>query len=97
MEQEPTKTVQIILPPVGEMPAPEGVNYFHFTASGPDVQMLVGYIDLRSVADAKEGEGVLIPAIQHRFVLTQVGFAHLRSQLAEIVRIHQPFNTKTDA
>ena len=41
--------------PTENLPAPEVANYSHFSWSGPEVQMLLGYIDLGQ-ADADEAE-----------------------------------------
>lgn len=79
-------TLRIQLPQPQELPNPEGANYFNFTVVGPDVQLLVGYIDFRVIHEGRlSKEGVAaVPMISHRFLVSQTGFQHLRAQMDEI-------------
>lgn len=78
--------VAIALTPQTPVPPAEGANFFHFAHVGSEVQMLVGTINLLDIlhAQVQGGETVVSPAITHRFMLSLVGFSHLRSQLNEI-------------
>ncbi|NOT09765.1 MAG: hypothetical protein HOP28_16350 [Gemmatimonadales bacterium] len=83
--KEKDVTLNFKLPPPEESPEVEGANVFFFTFAGADIQMLVGYVDLRSIHLASQGGSGDIPVqVSHRFMLSQVGFEHLRSQIQQI-------------
>ena len=79
-----------------DLPPTEGANYFHLSTRGPEVQLLVGYIDLFEVhqAAAKLQRGTLAStaprvtaSVSHRFLLSFVGLVRLRDQIDEIVTL----------
>lgn len=80
-------TAQLLIPKV-DLPAPEAVNFFHFTFSGPEMEMLVGILDLNHVLDAnsrpRNGVVQLRPEVTHRFLMSIRGFALLKQQVEEI-------------
>ena len=81
-----SRTVNIRLPKK-DLPAPEGVNYMHFTQVGTDVQMLVGYLDLDRLRDAIHGTGELAGIdleVSHRFSMSLRGFAVLYTQIKDL-------------
>jgi hypothetical protein len=59
-----------------DLPVAEGINFFHFTTVGPEVQMLVGTINLLAIHEAKQSGETLgtTPQITHRFLLSALGF-----------------------
>lgn len=68
------------------LPASEGANFFHFTVLGPEVQMLVGTVNLLQLHEAKQtgSQHSIVPEITHRFLLSPVGFTALRAQIAAV-------------
>ena len=80
--------IGISVPGTLPLPAAEGANFFHFTVIGEEVQLLVGTINLIRLHEAKErGEtGVIVPDITHRFLLSPLGFASLKTNLEEIAK-----------
>ena len=82
----PRSSVTIKLPANAPLPPAEGANYFHFTVAGTEVQFLVGTVNLLRVHEAKiTGQTTaIVPEITHRFLLSPLGFASLKSQLDEI-------------
>jgi hypothetical protein len=77
---------RVQLPPPEELPKPEAANFFYFTFVGPDVQLLVGYIDFRVFHDASKNKEVLTasPQVYHRFLIPQTGFDQFKLQVDEI-------------
>lgn len=89
----PNFTLNIEIPTTGDLPLPEGANFFHFSWRGTDVQLLVGYIDLLKTV-APPGSPVVkpvkvVPEITHRFLLSMTGFALLKAQIDDIARSMQ--------
>lgn len=80
--------VTVNVPPV-DLP-PEAANWFHFSLSNLDLQMLVGYIDPRDAFIAEKavrsgkGPEAVTPLVGHRFVMSLSGFARLKAQVTEI-------------
>lgn len=68
------------------VPPADGANFFHFTVVGSEIQLLVGTINLLRFLEAKQsGEPTnLVPEITHRFLLSPLGFAQLKSQIEQI-------------
>ncbi len=73
------------------LPPPEAANFFHFTISGPEVEMLVGFIDLQrmaaTLAAAQSGQAKPVhPEWTHRIFLSVRGFLTLKAQVDEMTR-----------
>ena len=100
MPVQPDIQLSISLPDPDVTPPPETANYFHFAFAGADVQMLVGYVDLRQLHEATTNPKArtLTPAISHRFLLSPAGFTILRSMVEEISKkydaVHSAGTTK---
>lgn len=81
--------IEVRFPEGADLPPPEGVNYFDFSFLGPEVQLLAGYMDLKSLAIASQSAddevNVLSPEITHRLVMSIRGFLHLRAQIDGIL------------
>lgn len=75
-----------------KLPPAEGANYFHFTVLGPEVQMLVGTVNLLHLHEAKltDSRETLEAEITHRFLLSPLGFQALKSQMDMIAASVQP-------
>jgi hypothetical protein len=74
-----------------ELPPAEGANFFHFTTAGPEVQMLVGCVNLLHLHEAKGvRDATIFPQITHRFTLSALGFNNLKSQLAALEALPSP-------
>jgi hypothetical protein len=93
-EASPDGPIRVRLSPPDQSPPPEAANFFYFTFLGPDVQMLVGYVDPRTVHEARlRGEEVVVtPHVAHRIALSARGFQHLRKQLEEIAKLYDQMN-----
>jgi hypothetical protein len=91
--------IRIEVPRSAKMPPPEGANYFHVTTSGPDVQLLVGYVDLLKLHHARTGgaKSRIEPEITHRFYLSVTAFFMLKRQLEEIEAILRKQGALVDA
>lgn len=78
--------VSASVPADASLPPAEGINFCHFTVVGPEVQMLVGCVNLIQLHDAKKrgGPSTITPQITHRFSMSTMGFAQLRAALNEI-------------
>jgi len=85
-------TVSAGISPEMDLPAALGANFFHFTVVGPEIQMLVGSVNLLEIHQAKTsgGEIKVTPKISHRFSLSALGFNQLKAQLAELGEIPAP-------
>ena len=80
-------TVAVRLPESSEFPRPEAANFFQFSWGGPDVQMLIGYLDMvpRPVGLGTSDQVVSVePLITHRLFMSIQGFALLKGQLDEL-------------
>ena len=67
------------------IPAPEAVNAFNFVLSGPEIQMLVGYADLRQFLDLPGDKQTEVPvAVLHCFLMSPRAFVFLKQQVDEI-------------
>jgi len=87
MVDQAPKGFRIKLPLPQDSPEPRAANFFYFTFAGADVQMLIGYVDLRAIHDLKEtAEPTLAPEILHRLSIGQLGFKQLRAQVDEIAK-----------
>lgn len=78
-----------------DLPPPEGVNYFQLSVSGPEVQLLAGYLDLKMVADVLAGhaddeEVEITGQISHRLFLSVRALLQLKAQVDEIMTKVQP-------
>src|SRR5579871_6750050 len=77
--------------PTSGLPTPLGTNWFHFSMSNTDIQMLVGYVDpLRAsefaqarAAGAKSSDK-LSPDVSQRLTMSLSGFLYLRAQVNEL-------------
>lgn len=84
-------SVRMDIPSTG-LPAPSAANWFHFSHHGGDIQLLVGYIDLYSLASqveknrAKQGKGAITlkPEVTHRVQFSVSAFLLLRGQIDEM-------------
>ena len=76
----------VALPPDAKLPPPAGANFFHFTVAGPEIHLLVGCVSFQQLADrhASGKQGTVSPEITHRFLMSALGFAHLKAQIDEI-------------
>lgn len=93
MASKPPKSVTtVVMSADVPLPPPQGANYFHFTVVGEEVQFLVGSINLLRVYEARgRGEPTVVrPEIAHRFLLSPMGFAALKSQVDEIAKAVAP-------
>ncbi len=85
-------SVSAQLPDPADRPPAEGVNFFHFSFVGTDVQLLTGYVDAYAVHKARErarsGENDGRPSVQinvtHRFLMSPMGLARLKEGLDDI-------------
>ena len=79
-------TVSVSVSSAVPVPPAEGANFFHFTVVGPEIQLLVGSINLLRFLEAKQsGEPTnLVPEFTHRFLLSPMGFAQLKAQIDQI-------------
>ena len=70
------------------LPEPVGANFFHFAVVGSEIQLLVGAINLVQLHEARQGHsGPIRPQISHRFLLSPLGFAQLKSQITEMAAV----------
>lgn len=73
-----------------ELPPATAANYVSMAFSGPEIQMILGYLDLHQFAEAvqkasKHGSRVTVSATPtHRVMLSQRGFALLRQQVDQV-------------
>ncbi len=79
----------------------EAANWFHFSVSGPEIEVMVGTIDIyrlslelkRLKGDIASGKMVkavkITPDVTHRFMLSQRGFLMLRAKVLEITDLLQ--------
>ena len=85
--------------PKGQRPAAEVANFFQMAHVGPEIQMLVGYIDPQLIASRAEQErskrppsvtGPIVvrsePELTHRFSISPQGFATLRAAVESIAK-----------
>lgn len=88
MVDKEAPNISVSVPGNLPMPAPEGANFFHFTVVGGEVQLLVGSINLLRLHEAKRNQetATIVPQITHRFLLSPLGFAQLKSSLEEIAK-----------
>lgn len=74
---------------------PEAANWFHFTGTEGEVQMLVGYVDTlqahMSATAISRGEDPkpIAPTLTHRIVLSDKGFERLRDAVNEMSKIRE--------
>lgn len=80
------KKVAVVITGGTPLPPAEGANFFHFTTLGPEVQLLVGTVNLLRLHEAKttDDPSAVVPEITHRFLLSPIGFAALKQQMATI-------------
>ena len=87
---EKGKMVQVGVAMSAGIPVPpaEAANYFHLTVVGPEVQLLVGSVNLIEFHEAATSDSVkmVIPEISHRFLLSTLGFAQLKARVDEIAQ-----------
>ncbi len=80
-----------------ELPPPESVNHFRISRVGPEVQILLGYIDLGAIATAigevkaLEGSGEGAPVefkveVSHRLTMGSRAFTELHVKVDHIYR-----------
>lgn len=75
----------IKIPSVEGLPDPTAANWFQFSFVGPDVQMLIGYVDLHSIHVARDKAGAEVtPVVLHRLSLGSIGWGVLREQVKEL-------------
>jgi len=88
MSKEKTTRRQVMVAITADTPVPPSAaaNFFHFTVVGPEIQFLVGTVNLLKFHDAKEREDgpSIYPDISHRFMMSSFGFAQLKQQIDEI-------------
>lgn len=85
----------------GPLPAVEPVNFFHFSVSGPEIEMRMGMIDIFAMGTiankakemSKRGQ-MAAPAkltvdITHRIFLSPRGFLHLHHKVNEMAGLMQ--------
>lgn len=79
-------TLKIRLPEPKDSPDPEAVNFFHLSFAGAEMQMMVGYVDARTVHEIRMNPKLrdLTPHISHRFAISPIGWAILRQQMEDI-------------
>ena len=73
----------------GPLPLCEAVNWFSFSSTGIDFQLLVGYIDPLRVSERVAAGTVstpFAPEVTHRFSISTNGIQQLRQALDEIAR-----------
>jgi len=92
-------TVTVKLPANVPLPDAEGANFFHFTVAGQEVQFLVGTINLLRIVEAKAASEpvAIVPDITHRFLLSPLGFASLKSTLEEIAKAVPPSDVQVSS
>jgi|WetSurMetagenome_2_1015567.scaffolds.fasta_scaffold492854_1 hypothetical protein len=89
--QDEPRTARVEITAAHPVPPSEGANYFHFTSVGAEIQMLVGTVNLLRLHESMLGEGGTVsPEITHRFLLSPLGFAHLKQQIEEIAQSVAP-------
>jgi hypothetical protein len=74
--------------PEEHIPA-EPANWFAFSSIGDEYQLLVGYLDIRKVAEVSQRPNdatVLTPELLHRLYLGPQAFQVLRAQIEDIAR-----------
>ncbi len=76
--------VQLTVPRHGKLPPPEGANFVNFSFSGPEVEMMVGYVDLHRLALSAPNTGRIEAEITHRFFMSLRGFIMMKSQIDTI-------------
>lgn len=74
-----------------QLPPPEAANYFQFAVSGPEIEFIVGFLDVNRLVNAGLASAAGSPQtlgveVSHRFLLTYRGLQLLRKQLDEIVK-----------
>jgi hypothetical protein len=82
--------LRVEVPKTG-LPAPEAANFFYFSFSGPEVQLLIGFIDLNDLLREAGIVGTpdrapIKPEITHRILMSPRGFAAFRQQMNDIAQ-----------
>ena len=88
--------VRLEVPDPSTFPDPTGANFFSFAWNGPEVQLLVGYLDLIPPTVSKDKEAVLKPMISHRIFMSVRGFALLRAQLNKAAELLMAAGVRLD-
>lgn len=72
------------------MPPAEGANWFYLSRLNNEFQLLIGYVDMREVANAASGtknsEITLTPHVAHRLYMGLDSFQVLRAQIEDIAQ-----------
>lgn len=80
--------------PSSARPHPEAANFFQMAHVGPDIQLLIGYVDPQSVASKIEkaraaGKPLSISMeveLSHRLLVSPQGFATLKATVDQMAR-----------
>ena len=78
--------------PTSHLPTPISVNWAHFTQVGPEVQLLLGYIDALAAYKAtqeyksKQQLAKFRPDVSHRVVMSVPSFLAFRNQVEDIYK-----------
>ena len=79
--------VEVRIKKSGSIP-PTAANWFNFSFQGPEVQMMIGYVDLHDLvmtgAPGGPKRARVDAEVLHRVMLSSKGFAMLRQQIQEI-------------
>jgi hypothetical protein len=89
MSDVPTGTPILIEVPKKDLPQPEFANFFYFSFSGPELELLVGFLDTNAILRQSgivgtPEPGAIKPEVSHRIVMSARGFAVLREQVQNI-------------
>lgn len=79
-------TIQVQVDIPTNLPAPTAVNFFNFTVSGPEVQMLAGFLDLRKLIPGAAKNGRVQVEVSDRMFMSMQGFLTLRASVLDLER-----------
>ena len=82
------RQIPIILDGDEPLPSPEGVNFFHLTVGGTEVQLLVGWVSLLRIAEieSEHKEAKVQAQITHNFLMSIEGLARLKATLDNLLK-----------
>lgn len=84
------RPIELRLPLGASLPRPEAANFFNFTLAGPEVEMLIGVVDLRQLVFGPDNIPESVePEITHRFFMSTRGLEFLKAQVDDIYGKYQ--------
>lgn len=69
------------------LPCPEAANWFQLAVAGDEIQLSVGYLDPREIADvlaAGKQNSPVTATVTHRFFVSRQAFGQLRTAVEQV-------------